>query len=165
MSCMAAGTVVNKGAIELIGIAVRTSNAAEAAGNGAIGALWQRFREQEIAARIADRSDPHGVVAVYCDYASDESGAYTVIVGCQVTAIRDVPAGMVSRSIAAAHYLQLPTARGALPGIGIEAWGRIWQDGELKARRTFTADLELYGPEASDPQDATFDILIGIKPT
>ena len=70
----------------------------------------------------------------------------------------------MSLSIAAAHYLQLTTARGALPEIGIEAWSRIWQDRDLKARRTFAADLELYGPDARDPQDATFDILIGIEP-
>ena len=155
--------VVTRDEIVVVGIATRTSNSAEMEGAGAIPALWGRFWGDGVAASIPNRTNVQQTVAVYCDYEGDETGAYTLIVGCEVSDATTVPDGMVSRRIPAARYRTVSTDRGALAEVAGAAWRRIWNDGALKAQRAFVADIEVYGEEAVDPENARFDILIGLK--
>ena len=61
--------------IYVAGFQVRTSNDREMSGNGEIGKLWGRFIQQNLASQIPGRVG-HTLIAVYCDYASDEKGDY-----------------------------------------------------------------------------------------
>src|SRR5215467_6008541 len=76
----------------VIGLAVRTNNKAEATGQGEIPKLWKRFVEQDTASRIPNRAEQN-LIVVYTDYATDETGEYTYLVGSRVTSSADVPAG------------------------------------------------------------------------
>ncbi|MCG8478062.1 MAG: GyrI-like domain-containing protein [Spirochaetales bacterium] len=157
------GDVVTRDEIVVIGIAARTSNRAEMAGAGALPALRERFWVDGVAASIPNRTNARQTVAVYCDYEGDETGAYTLIVGYEVSEATAVPYGMVSRRVPAARYRAVSTERGRLPDVAGAAWRRIWNDTALEARRAFVADIEVYGEDAVDPENARFDILIGLK--
>lgn len=154
---------VTRDEIVVIGIAARTSNRAEMEGAGAIPALWERFWVDGVAASIPNRTNARQTVAVYCDYEGDETGAYTLIVGCEVSEAAAAPNGMVSRRIPAARYRAVSMERGRLSDVAGAAWQRIWNDTALKARRAFVADIEVYGEDAVDPENARFDILIGLQ--
>src|SRR6185436_6073767 len=65
---------------DVIGISARTSNAAEMSGAGVIGALWQRFFAENIAAQIPNKIG-YDLIAVYTDAANGKEGEYTVIIG------------------------------------------------------------------------------------
>src|SRR5438105_2947626 len=68
--------VVRQAEFTVVGIAVRTSNAREAAADGVIGKQWERFMKEGILAKIPNKLDA-AIVAVYTDYASDKDGEYT----------------------------------------------------------------------------------------
>ena len=52
-----------------------------------------------------------------------------------------------------------------MPNVVIEAWQKIWQmtEQDFGKPRRFSADFEVYDEQASDPQNATLDVYIGIK--
>src|ERR1700678_460643 len=66
--------------IYVAGYPVRTSNAKEMAGNGEIGKLWARFFQENLGAQIPNRTGEN-LMVVYSDYASDEKGEYSYLLG------------------------------------------------------------------------------------
>lgn len=147
----------------VVGIAVETRNADEISGNGRIPALWQRFFAEGVAARIPNRLNPEGVAVLYTDMESDETGSYRIIIGAIVRDLSQIPEGMIGRTAPAGVYQKFTSARGPLHSVVPALWHKIWQDAELKARRAFTGELELYDERASQPDNAELDILISLK--
>lgn len=134
-----------------VGIDVRTRNADEVdPAKARIGALWQRFFREGIAARIASDARPPAIVGVYSDYESDHTGAYSLLVGGLTDETDRAPAGMKRIAIPAGRYMVFE-ARGAMPQALIETWGRIWKhfDESPAARRAYTVDFELYRADGS----------------
>lgn len=154
---------VSRDAIRLVGISTRTSNEDEMGGKGRIGALWERFFQEDVLGRIPGKKTPGQILAAYTDFESDENGPYTLVIGADVGEAGPVPEGMVIKAIPASDYRLISTARGSLKTIAVEAWMRIWNDADLRQGRTYRADLEVYGEDARDPGDARFDILLGVR--
>ena len=147
----------------VIGIEARTSNAREATAQGLIGKMWQRFRSEDLAAKIPQRADSN-VIALYTDYASDEHGEYTYVLGAKVTAVSDVPEGMRVRNVPTGRYAVFTSARGPVPKVVIETWQRIWAEPRTaEYSRSYRADFEVYGEEAVDPADSRIRIYIATK--
>lgn len=141
----------------VIGIAVRTTNENEQAATD-IPALWGKFMTEGIATKIPNKSD-NSVYCIYTDYEKDHTKPYTTILGCKVEDLTVIPDGMVGKTFETATYEKHVAKGNILQGLVYNAWLKIWEAG---LPRTFTADFEIYGEKAQNPEDAEVDIFIAI---
>ena len=101
------------------------------------------------------------MLAAYADYESDGNGAYSVIIGSEVDSLANIPAGLVGREVPGAKYAVFTSARGAIPGIIFDVWKTIW---DFKgATRAYQTDLEVYGKESRDPNNAQIEVYVSIR--
>lgn len=149
--------IVKIDAFQLIGIAVRTTNADQQAARD-IGMLWNKFISEEILLKIPHKIDD-SIYAVYTEYESDHTGYYTTILGCKVSKTTIPPAGMVGKEIEGGSYQKF-TAKGDLTqNAVVEVWNEVWAS---NIKRLYTADFEVYGEKAADPTNGEADIFIAI---
>ncbi len=149
--------IVQKPAILVIGIDCRTSNAPEAAPQD-IPQLWGRFYGEDIISQIPNKAS-NEVIALYCDYEGDYTQPYSIVIGCPVSTIDEVPEGMVAKTIPASTYAVF-RAVGEHPNALIETWGHIWQQSDLD--RTYTADFELYGDKFLSGSPQELEVFIAV---
>lgn len=138
------------------GLCVRTDNAAEKKAETAkIGAVWEQFHQEQLAAVIAGKPTESPAYGVYLNYDSDTSGAFDVIAG--VAVITPAP-DFQTVKVEAGDYL-IFAAEGPLPGAVIETWGKVWTffNENPQIQRRYATDFEAYtGPES-------VSIYIGIR--
>ncbi|MBI2742852.1 MAG: AraC family transcriptional regulator [Chlamydiales bacterium] len=112
-----------------------------------IPAHWERFFKEGVAAKI-----PHKVsddtLALYTDYEGDATKPYSMIIGCEVSKIDEIPEGMVAKTIPRARYA-IVKAMGPFPEALIKTWKKIWTSA---LKRTYTGDFEVY-PAGFHPQN------------
>lgn len=147
----------------VVGVSVRTSNAVEASGNGSIGALWARLRNEGLLNQIQHRADDH-IIAVYSDYESDKDGAYTYTLGSKVTSTKDLPPGMAALKTESADYA-IFTAHGGAAQLVMGLWQRIWslEKATPPLRRAYRTDYEIYLNPFADDASRKVDVYIGLK--
>lgn len=156
-------TPAEQSTFDVIGISVRTNNAAEAGPNGEIPKLWQRLFTEDVLNRISGRID-EAIVAVYTNYASDANGDYTYILGAKVAPGTKAPDGMVAVTIPAGKYLEFVSGKGPGQEVVPVIWKQIYGyfQGPGAPVRAFKTDFERYdGP--SDPNAVQAHIFIGVK--
>ncbi len=142
----------------VVGISVRTTNQAEQAARD-IAALWNTFLAENLAAQIPNKTD-EAIYSVYTDYAGDHTQPYTVLLGCRVLDADAVPDDMTAKHFSGGTY-QPFVAKGSLSqGAVYQAWADIWS---ADLNRAYTADFEVYGEKALNPQDAEVDIYVAVK--
>ena len=142
----------------MIGLAIRTSNA-EGQAAQEIGGLWNKFLSTNALTQIPNRTDDT-VYSLYTDYEGDHTKPYTVVLGCRVTHLDQVPEGMVARSFSGGNYVKM-SARGDLQqGIVVQQWQKIWT---MDLNRAYTADFEVFGAKARNPSDAEVDFYVAIQ--
>ena len=148
---------------DVIGISVRTNNTTEAGGNGQIPQLWQRLFMEGILNAIPDRAD-EAIVAVYTNYAGDQNGDYTYILGSKVKTGAKAPEGMTAVTVPSGKYLDFVTDKGPGGEIVPKAWGEIYGyfQAPTSPKRTFKTDFERYD-DMSDPNAMQGHIFIGVK--
>ena len=148
--------------MSIIGLAVRTNNAAEANPETAkISGLMQRFFAENCTGHILNKTDENLLVAVYTNYESDHTGAYDFIIGVPVTNLDVIPSGMTGVHAKSGKYA-LFSGQGAMPQTIISTWHHIWKyfaQGGTE-QRAFGADLQIHDQRKPD----TVEIYIGIKP-
>ena len=151
--------------IYVAGYMIRTSNAKEMSGNGEIGKLWARFMQQNLAAQIPNRIG-QTLMVVYSDYASDEKGEYSYLLGAPVSLVAVLPAGLTYRRVPAGSYAVFTSAQGPVADIVQSTWKQIWTTppAQLGGNRAFVADYEIYDQRSSDPAHAQVEIHIGLRP-
>jgi predicted transcriptional regulator YdeE len=156
--------IVEEPGFTVVGISTRTTNAIEMSGRGVIGNEWNRFMKDGLLGKIPHRVDSD-IIAVYTDYETDHSGAYTFILGARVSSAQHAPSGMVAKKVPPGKYAVFTTARGLASKVVPEAWQHInsLPKSAPGGDRTYRADFELYGPRAADPQHAQVDIYVGIR--
>lgn len=141
----------------LVGISIRTTNQHQKAAQD-IPALWQRFMQENIAAKIPNKIE-ETIYCAYTEYEGDHNQPYTTLIGCQVSDLKEVPAGMKAVEVPAGQYQQY-TSKGKLSdGIIINQWFKIW---EADLERTYQTDFEVYGEKARDPNAVEVDIFVGV---
>jgi predicted transcriptional regulator YdeE len=148
---------------DVIGIQVRTNNAREASGDGAIPKLWQRLFAEGILNQIPGKTDQL-ITVVYSDYASDWNGDYDYTLGAKVKSGTKPSEGMVSVTVPAGRYLEFESARGPGQTVVPVVWKQIWayfQD-PANPQREYKADFEHYEP--SDPANVQAHVFIRVKP-
>jgi len=140
----------------VIGIECRTSNNPEA-GPRDIPQLWGRFFSEGVSSRIPNKAVDK-VIALYCDYEGDHTKPYSLVIGCPVTSIDEIPEGMVAKTLSATRFAVF-RAIGEHPQTLIATWGEIWQ---TNLGRTYTGDYEVYGEKfVGDPPEVEVYIAIG----
>jgi predicted transcriptional regulator YdeE len=141
----------------IIGLSIRTTNENEQSATD-IPALWNKFMSENTIENIPNKIDS-SIYAVYTEYEKDYTKPYTTILGCKVSSLENIPTGMIGKTIAKETYKQF-TAKGKLAdGIVIQKWIEIWNT-DLK--RKYTADFEIYGEKASNPENAEVPIFIAL---
>jgi len=150
--------------IYVAGYMVRTSNAKEMAGNGEIGKLWTRFFQENLGAQIPNRIGQN-LMVVYSDYASDEKGEYSYLLGAPVNSIDHLPAGLSYRKIPAGQYAVITTEQGPVAAVMQAAWKHIWAmpPADLGGQRAFLEDYEVYDQRASEPANSQVEIHLSLE--
>lgn len=142
----------------VVGISKRTTNEKGQMGHDILE-LWKTFLGQSILSKIPNKLDST-IYSVYTDYEGDFTQPYTVVLGCKVADLNNIPDGMVGISVPQGEYIRF-TAKGDLnKGSVFEAWSKIWNE---PLNRAYVADFEVYGEKAQNPEDAEVDIFIGVK--
>jgi predicted transcriptional regulator YdeE len=150
---------------KLVGISVRTSNAAEFNPETAkILLTVQNYFHNGLYDKIPNRKTPGKAYCVYTEYETDHTGAYTYFIGEEVDADSDVPEGLSTITIPAQSYAKFTTAPGPMPSVCINAWMDIWKmtSEDLGGKRNYNADFEVYDERALDHANTVLDIYIGI---
>lgn len=142
----------------VIGISVRTSNENGQAGQD-IPALWNKFITEGIAAQIPNKID-NSIYCIYTEYEKDHTRPYTTILGCKVENLQTIPGGMVGKTFEEAAYQKYIAKGNILQGVVFNAWVKIWNS---NLDRAFTADFEMYGEKAQNPESAEVDIFVAVR--
>lgn len=124
----------------IIGIPLTTTNQDAA---NSIPALWQKFFT--IKDSIPNKVEPEVIYGMYTDYQNREKDIqktrYTLIVGCEVTSLNEIPSGMVGITVPEQTY-QVFSVNGPPEKAVFETWQQIWK---TPIDRAFTYDFERYG--------------------
>ncbi|MEO1514893.1 MAG: effector binding domain-containing protein [Bacteroidota bacterium] len=143
---------------KMIGIAVVTSNQNGQAAKD-IGELWTKFLSENILEKIPNKLD-HTVYCVYTDYEGDHEQPYRTIIGCKVHSLDHIPQKMIGKTFEGGTYVKTSARGHLMDGLVGKKWHEIWQS---DLHRAYTADFELYGEKAQNPNDAEVDFFIAIK--
>ncbi len=151
----------------VVGFEARTSNAQEMNGDGPISKLWGRLQSENFLTQIPNRVDRHmdtRIVAVYSDYQSDKDGPYTYLLGAKVSSPKDVPPGMVSRTVVSGTYAMFTAEGGPPPEMVVNLWKRIWSlEKPDRLHRAYKTDYEVHYSGSKDPVAAHVDVYIGVQ--
>jgi Uncharacterized protein conserved in bacteria len=142
----------------IIGLAIRTSNQNGQAAKD-IPELWNRFFKEDILSRIPNKVS-NELYCIYTEYEKDHTLPYTTVLGCKVSGLEEMPEDMDGIHIEQNQYQHFTAEGNLADGVVYEAWQKIW-DTDLP--RTYTADFEIYGEKAQNPQETKVDIFIGIQ--
>jgi predicted transcriptional regulator YdeE len=123
----------------IVGIATRTSNAAEMDPQRArLGRLWQRAKPGD------------AMVAVLTDYERGRDGEFTQVVGREVRSPLELAEGQVAVHVAAGSFAQVP-CHGSVPEAIIAGWREVWAaEDRAEFVRAYRSDVELW-PSGSAP--------------
>ena len=131
----------------IIGLELRTNNQE---GPVTIPAHWDRFYKENIIAKIPNRLG-RDVFAIYTDYAGDYTQPYSLIIGCEVSSLEEIPVGLVAKVIPGSSYV-IFTSLGKFPESLTQLWQKIWQlESSSKIKRAYSCDFEFY-PADFDPK-------------
>ncbi|GAB3524043.1 GyrI-like domain-containing protein [Emticicia fontis] len=141
-----------------IGLSIRTTNENQQAMQD-IPALWAQFFAENTLAKIPNKMDDT-LYCIYTDYEKDYTEPYTTLLGCKVENLESIPDGLTGKLIEGGTYTTF-TAKGNInEGIVAQEWIKIWNS---DINRAYTADFEIYGAKAQNPENAEIDILIAIE--
>ena len=85
---------------------------------------------------------------------------YTAILGCKVNNLDAIPQGMVGRKIPGGKYIKYVTKGNLNEGVILKEWQNIWNS---DLDRVYTADFEVYGEKAKNPENAEVEIFVAVK--
>jgi len=142
----------------VIGISIRTTNENGQSGYD-IPALWNKFMSEGIIEKIPNKIDS-SIYCIYTEYEKEHTKPYTTILGCMVENLDSIPAGMIGKTFEEANYSKHMAKGNISLGMVFSEWTKIWNS---DLQRTFTADFEIYGEKAQNPEDAEVEIFVAIK--
>lgn len=155
--------IENQATFIVVGVTVRTNNAAEAGQQGKLPKLWQSVMQNGTLEQIPNK-DGDKLVVVYSNYASDHTGDYDYTLGYKVTSADKIPEGMVARTIPAGKYAVLNSAQGPPQEVVAGLWQRInsMTPQQLGGARAYQTDYETYD-EVTNWVDMHMTAHIGLK--
>jgi len=130
----------------LAGLAVRTTNAAEAdPGAAQIPGLWGRFMSEGWVERL-ERAGAFGpVAAVYSAYESDVHGGYQLLIGREIPQTSPVPSELQVVLAPPGSYVAFRFP-GPIPQAVIDGWREVWAyfSRPDAPPRAYSVDYEFY---------------------
>ncbi|MCC9071086.1 GyrI-like domain-containing protein [Flavobacterium sp. F-65] len=141
----------------IIGLSVRTTNENGQSGTD-IPALWNKFMTENTIENIPNKID-NSIYCIYTEYEKDYTKPYTTILGCKVSTLDNIPNGMIGKTIEKETYNQYIAEGNLSEGVVFQKWTEIWNS---DLNRKYTADFEIYGENASNPENAIVPIFIAI---
>lgn len=143
----------------IIGLELRTENR-EALKT--IPPHWDRFFKENVMAKIPNKLS-NDLYVVYTNYEEDYKKPYTYILGCEVSTLDEVPAGLVAVVIPASTYTTF-TTEGQLPKALGELWHRIWSlEDKHSLNRAYTTDFEFYPADLQSQTKPAVKVYIAMK--
>lgn len=142
----------------VIGISTRTTNE-NGQSSQDIPTLWNKFLTENIAEKIPNKTGST-VYCIYTDYEEDHTKPYTTILGCKVSSLDNIPDGLIGKTFDTATYSKHTAKGNILQGLIFNEWTKIWN---ANLDRAFTADFEVYGDKAQNPENAEVDIYVSVK--
>jgi len=143
---------------KIIGIKIRTTNENNKAVSD-LSNLWGKFFSENLIAKIPQKISSE-IYCIYTEYESDYTKPYTAIIGCKVENLDVIPEGMVGKTIEKGSYKKFITNGSLSKGIVFKKWSEIWNS---KLKRRYSADFEVYGEKAQNPEDAEVEIYVSVK--
>lgn len=143
---------------KIIGISVRTTNENNQAMSD-ISILWNKFLSENLIEKIPNKLDSE-IYCLYTEYEKDHTKPYITILGCKVENLDQIPEGMIGKNFEGGKYQRLIAKGDITKGAVVQEWLKIWNS-DLK--RTYTADFEVYGKKAQNPENAEVEIFVAIK--
>src|SRR5579863_5864276 len=138
-----------------IGLELRTSNEECST---AMPAHKDKFFRQNIASKIPNKISGN-ILALYTDYEGDYSKPYSWILGCEVSSLDEIPAGLVGKVIPESKYA-IFTTQGEFPQGLITAWQAVWKS---NLPRSYTSDFELYRSDFDPQKNPEVKVYIAIE--
>jgi predicted transcriptional regulator YdeE len=142
----------------LIGKHIRTVNAAGKA-EADIGTLWQAWFVEGGVEQIKNRLSDD-TVNMYYDYESDHNSPYSVLLGCFVSNLDNVPDGFSAICIPEMDFVKYELV-GKLPDIVVRNWSEIYK--ETRYIRAFGFDYDLYPAGQENPHNMCVETYVSIK--
>lgn len=142
---------------QMIGISIRTTNQGGKAAKD-IPALWQQFMQEQVFQKIPNKLEDKVYVA-YTDYEGDHNAPYTMVIGCKVDSLEELPEGMAAFNFKGGDFDQY-YRKGKLNEIVIDQWMKIWTS---DIARAYDADFEVYDSTSQDPENSEVRILVGLQ--
>ncbi len=140
----------------LIGIGTRTKNENEMGSNGNIPKLWEKFFGEVLPKlKITDKF----IYAVYKDYESDENGEYSFFIGVPSDEINIFETVQLPEG----KFLELTSSKGKSPNIIIELWQVVWANSDIKRRRAFEIDYEIYPIDFLTTSETQVRLFLSVK--
>lgn len=150
--------------IKLVGVSIRTTNAEEMGPSGRLPGLWEAYFNSNLTSKRGI-NNPDLIYALYTDYESDVTGAYTVVIGHEVS--DDGPPVENNDKYAVipeSKYMVFTSKKGPVYEVVAQAWADIWAYfRESPDARAYTGDFELYDSRNFDPTNTEVQIYIAVK--
>lgn len=137
-----------------IGLELRTNNEECSL---AMPAHKEKFFKENIISKIPNKINGN-ILALYTDYEGDYTKPYSWILGCEVSSLDFVPAGLVGKEIPASKYAVF-TTQGKFPQGLIAAWQAVWTS---NLSRSYTSDFEVYRSDFDPQKNPEVKIYIAI---
>jgi predicted transcriptional regulator YdeE len=150
-------TTITLEAFHVLGIFVRTTNVNNKALKD-IGDLFGNFVGQNIMEKIPNKIT-EDIYCVYTDYETDFNGPYTTIIGCKVSSLNDIPAGLIGKTIPDSKY-EVYRSTGKLSISLAKTWEGIWN---ADINRRYSADFDIYGEKARDYENAELETYVAVN--
>ena len=153
---------------KVVGLTARTNNFKYEGSHetSRIFPVVRDFVHQKIANKISGRTEPGTLICAYYDYESDYKGDYTYFIGEKVEdSITSAPSGLTLIEIPEQKYLKVTNGPDSMPNVVKDPWKKVWamEEDELKGKRSYKIDWELYDERASDHSAIILDIFVGLK--
>jgi predicted transcriptional regulator YdeE len=143
---------------KVIGIKIRTTNKDGQSAKD-IGSLWAKFLSENIADKIPNKID-RSILSIYTNYQGDYTQPYDTILGCKVSSLNEIPKEMIGQEFNGGEYVKYVSKGSLNKGIVYQTWDKIWKS---DLNRAYTADFEVYGERAQNPENAEVDIFVAVK--
>lgn len=138
-----------------IGLELRTNNEECSL---AMPAHKERFFKENVFSKIPNKINEN-MLALYTDYEGDYTQSYSWILGCEVSSLEEIPAGLVGKVIPESKYAVF-TTEGEFPQGLIAVWQEVWR---LNLPRSYTSDFEVYFSNFDPQRNPEVKLYIAIE--
>jgi predicted transcriptional regulator YdeE len=138
-----------------IGLELRTNNEKC---SSEMPAHKERFFKENIPDKIPNKINGN-ILALYTDYEGDYTKPYSWLLGCEVSNLDEIPAGLVGKVIPEFKYAVF-TTQGEFPQGVIAVWQAVWKS---NLPRSYTSDFEVYRSDFNPQKNPEVKVYIAVE--